>query len=312
MNRKLMQNAIHDNNGSSNQKSSHREVIVINTTNYTGNNKYVYNFGSAVTLKNSTLSLQQLSMYNSTFNITQSLGNNTYTVNFPVGGTSTNLITKTYTIPDGLYQVTDLNNLMQYNALKDAMYVINNNGQNVFFWSFQVNAIQYKIQIDLYTIPTSAQATTLKYTLPTFELGQNDWNWSSGSNIKAPQLELCEGLSTLLGFTKTSFPERNVLSSVNKTYLSNTYPKMSPVFCYVLCCNLLCSKFTNPPNIFYQVPLTVPYGQLINIESSVEQKLPISDGVYQNIQLFFYDQNFNTLVLNDPEILITLVIEENN
>jgi hypothetical protein len=85
---------------------------------------------------------------------------------------------------------------------------------------------------------------------------------------------------------------------------------MSPVFCYILCCNLLRSKFNNPPDTFYQVPLTVPYGELINIQSTVEQRLPILDGVYQNIQLTFYDQNFNTLVLNDPEILITLVIEE--
>jgi len=282
-------------------KTVKRQLININTSNYVSGNKYSYKFPTPVKFQNCSVSLYQFNMYNSTYNISAALGNNTYSINWL--GT-----TYSFTISDGYYDISQLNSAFQYNMLSNNLYVTNSTTSTyVYFFDVQTNSIQYKTQLDIYYIPTSSEATTLGYTLP------SGATWAFPTTATYPQITLCSGLCTLLGITNQSnnqFPtSTNASSLTNLSFLSNTYPVLSPVFAYVITCNLINSDFCVVPTILHQVPLNVSYGNLITLTNIPAGNLTVRDSVYTSIDITILDQNYNTLYFQDPELILSLLIE---
>jgi len=169
-----------------------RQLLNINTSNYVSGNRYSYKFPSPIKLTNCSVSLYQFNMYNSTYNISSTLGNNTYSINWL--GTTYN-----FTISDGCYDLNQLNSSFQFDMLSNNLYVISSsNSQYVYFFDVQTNSIQYKCQLDIFYIPTSSQASTLGYSLP------SGASWTFPSNPIYPEVTLCSGLCTILGITNQS------------------------------------------------------------------------------------------------------------
>jgi len=279
-----------------------RQQIIINTSNYVGTNKYSYKFPSPVNFKNAKLSLYQINIYNSTYNISSTLGNNTFTINWL--GTNYN-----YTTPNGYCSISQLNSYFQYAMLQNNLYVTNSAGSAfTYFFDIQTNSIQYATQMDIYYIPTSSQATTLGYIKPTGA------SWSFPASQTYPQVTLCSGLCSLLGITNQAnnrFPSSTTvtIANTNVSFLSSTYPVVSPVFCYVLLCNLIDSQYNNVPTVLHQIPLNASYGNLITLTNIPNGQLTIRDGVYTSCDITLLDQNYNTLQFVDPEIVLSLLIE---
>ena len=76
------------------------KLIAITNTSYVENseNTYIYNLPASVKFTNkSKVGLVSFSVFNSTFNVTQSRGNNTVTFIWP----SATPVTTTWTIPNG-------------------------------------------------------------------------------------------------------------------------------------------------------------------------------------------------------------------
>ncbi len=274
-----------------------RDLIILNTMNYVGNNKYVYKLPGAVTMKDCKVSLFSLSMYNSTYNITSQLGNNTFSIDWL--GTVYNI-----TIPDGYYSIPDLNFFLQQQMLLNYLYVtINNGGQNTFFLEIAVNTVRYKAQLNSYYIPTSAGATTLTYVKPTSA------SWSYPGVNSTPRITLCPGLKTLLGFNDALAYYPLTVQTTNFTRISDTYPILSPIFNYIICCNLIESKYNIVGDILCQVPINASFGNLISMNNAQSQMINIRDGNYSEIVITLYDQNYNLLQMQDPELILTLIID---
>jgi hypothetical protein len=125
-----------------------RTSIVPNTNNTT----LVYNFPSSVDLTGAMVAVSNISMYYSWDNINITYGNNTFSYVWRVGGTDT---TFTVTIPNGLYEVKDLNAFLQFTFIANGHYLINSAAQNVYYAEFVVNPNRYAIQINTYAVPTS-------------------------------------------------------------------------------------------------------------------------------------------------------------
>ena len=109
------------------------KILVLNQTNIIPdgqNNKLVYKFPNSVQFKNNFIAVSSVSMYYSWFNITSAYVNNTYTYTWTQGATTT---TYTITIPDGLYEVSELNDFLQFAMIANGTYLINSAGQNVGF-----------------------------------------------------------------------------------------------------------------------------------------------------------------------------------
>jgi hypothetical protein len=174
-------------------------TIIINTSNHVENtdNQYIYTFPSTVKFNDGdAIGVSSIALYNSTFNITSSRGNNTFTISWNANTTTTFNIT----IPDGYYSVENLNFFLHQQCILNNLYVTNSSSQNVYFLEFIINPPRYAVSLNAYPIPTAAQATTLGYTQP------SGATWVYPATAKCPQITFGTDFGALIGYTAGSYP----------------------------------------------------------------------------------------------------------
>ena len=295
------------NSNNQNQKKVQRTTIQLSTVHWIpGTNRYRYNFTSAIDLrgKKATLAMYQYGIFNCTYNISSKLNNNTYSVKWSNGRIYD------FTIQDGYYSFFELNQVFQQNFTKQKLHLVSttNSNQVYYFASVASNATAYASQIDVSFIPKSMPTG---YKLPDFS-GNLVQQWSLPTTPTYPQLILSPGLQTLFGFTsQNTFPlsQTTPTNPVNVTFISDGYPVISPIFCYILTCNMVESKLSLVPNIFFQVPLTAKFGDMISSTTPSLTGLSVIPTIFNYIEISILDQNYNSLVLKDPELTISLILE---
>ena len=278
------------------------KLIIINSSNYVEGsiNTYLYTLPQSVRFTNkSKVGVASLSLYNSTFNITAARGNNSITF---IWNASTP-VSQTFTIPDGYYSASDLNYFLQQKMIENKYYMQSNNGtNNIYFFEIVQNSVMYGIQMNSYYLPTSAQATTLAYTIP------SGATWSLPVAAQTPQLTFGSAFGNLIGFDSQTYPA--TIQSSNKSVVSTKTPNISPVDSYTLTCNLINSRYSLPSNVLFSLPLSGSIGTLITHSTGEIIYSDIAPNVYNNIVIQFYDQLFNKLDLKDREIVLTLAIDD--
>jgi len=291
-----------NNNSQQLTKKIDRFMVNLNTTHWiTGTNRYRLNFSSPLDLRNkkASLCMYQYGIYNSTYNISSKLGNNTYQIKW-TDGTVYNC-----TMPDGYYDFSAINLNIQYNLVKNKLYLQNttNASQVLYYISVSANTIQYASEININYLPN---VMPTGFQLPTGA------TWTLPASATYPQLILSTGLIKLFGFkTQLSFPTSQTVgtSPVNVGFISDTFPILSPIFTYMLTCNMITSDVSPVPTLFYQIPLTKSFGSLIS-ETVIDQTgLTINSSIYNSLEITLLDQDYNTLSLIDPELTISVVIE---
>ena len=276
------------------------KTLVINSSNYIigSNNKFVYRFPNTQSFEaGSSIGLSSISIYNSTFNIEKNRGNNVIQIIWL--GTTYTII-----IDDGYYNVSDLNFKIQQFCILNNLYLLSNSGSNIiYFVELVMNSVRYSVQLNLYALPTSTQASTLGYSLPPTA------NWNFPLVATTPQLNiLSQTFGNLIGLNFGMYPVTP--QTTTQSYLSTTTPIISPVNSYIMTCNLLNSKYSIPNTTFFSLPLSGSLGTLItsNVSSIVYNM--INPQSYNEIVITFFDQYFNALVLHDFDCTITLAIKE--
>jgi hypothetical protein len=274
-----------------------RDIIAINTTHYQGSNRYTLKLPHAIKLENAKLSLYSFSMYNSTYNISQDLGNNLITFQW-FDGTIYN-----WTVPDGYYSVDDANSWLIGKFIENNLYVENSSKtQNTYFVRFQTNSVLYKNQIDVFYVPSQTEATTLGYSRP------SGATWNFPNQRQMVQLTINDNLKKYFGMkTRTLFGNETTVT--NYSYLSEIAPVISPVFSIYLSCNLVVSSYNNVANVFAQFPINVSYGSLIQYNSVQDARIDIRSGIYNEISVQLWDQNYKPLQFSDTEFTLFLIIE---
>ena len=276
-----------------------KELIIIKLSDYQNDGStFIYNFNRMVQFnKGSTVMIQSCSLYNSTFNITNNYGNNIFYINWL--GTNLQVV-----IPDGYYSYDEINALIEYYLIQNDWYWIIN---NVAVYPIQIaqNDPRYKAQINITNIPSASQATSLGASLP------SGATWSFPSTSESPQITINSGLGKIFGFTQNlAFPPNPTTQSTPYSYISDTTPILSPVYAYVISCNLLNTSLSpTHNNILGQIPITASFGSLIQYNTYTPSKINIHPSKYSQVIIKFLDQNLNPLILNDPEITLILEID---
>jgi hypothetical protein len=275
-----------------------RNLILINSSHYKGSNRYEYRLPQAVDLSGYRLQLVSFSMYNTTYNISEALGNNKYSIRW-INGTTYN-----YTIPDGYYSFDDLNLKLEFDMLGSNLYC-KTTTVPIFFINVAANTVQCKAQINVNYVPASSEASTLGYSIPNSA-------WSFPSNPVTPQLILSAGLQSIFGFQggQSTFPLTP--SDDNEQFTSTSLAILSPTYCIVVTSNLINSNFSNVPTLLGQVPIDVSIGSLIKYEAASSNSVPIANSKFGSVVIHLYNQDMSPLQFIDYEITITLAIEEDH
>jgi hypothetical protein len=299
-------------------------TIVLNSNNLVQdgqNNKLVYRFPNSVLFKNTYVAVQSASLYYSWYNISSALGNNTYSFQFP--NTSGVMTTYTVTMPDGIYEVSDIDAYFQYYCLQNGLYYTTPLGENVFFMTFKVNLSLYAVQVCCYTTPNSAG-------------GGNPNSWVAGFGTALPATSQTLTPTIPPNFNETigwpvgtwtgqnwaglSFPTSsgtylNVPYSWNATtgvvaYSSPNSPQVQPNGSIYISLNNINNPYAIPSTTIYAITPTGTAG------SAIIEKPPqfcwnkFIDGTYNQIVLTFLGLDGSPISIKDPQMTVLLAIKD--
>jgi len=273
-------------------------LTIANIEENSNNTKLVYNFPSGgYSFKNDMIAVLSIYQYFSIFNITSDYGNNTFSYVWFDG------VEYIITIPDGYYEISDLNSYFQSIMIANTHYMTNSAGQFIYFLEFIVNTSRYAVQINSYPLDTTIQSTN-GYILP------SGATWSVPATTTLSQFNVnTSGFGEVLGYEIGSYPDTQVGSST-LSFLISKAPQITPYSSILVSCNLVNNRAVIPSNILTSyTPLGTSIGSLFTFEPNYLQFADVEDGQYTQLVLEFRDQLSRSIVIRDPNMLITLYTE---
>lgn len=289
-------------------------TLVLNSSNVVNRNTnatYQYNFigGNFIIDDNMEVMLSSAQIPYSIFNITSVYNNNKLTIGFPTGASTNSYTVFNITFPDGFYTVPDIRYYIQQFCITNNLYLINANGDNVYFIDFQVNSTYYANQILLYTVPR---------TLPSgWSIPSTGWiGFSTFTSDRTPYIQLAAGnlFNEYLGFNSGIYPPSATTTGYTTNYslLSDKKPPIgSYVNSIIVHCSLVNNRVVSPSDILDAFQITnTTFGANINYAPSIEKFVRLGRGTYSSMIVYLTDQNNNPINLLDPNILITLLFKQ--
>ena len=199
---------------------------------------------------------------------------------------------------NSFWEVSDLNLFLRQQMLSNLTYLIDSNGNPVYYISIAVNSATLGCQVNIDPLPTSLGT----YTQPAGAA------WSLPSVKTTPQLvvpgTIAAGYNngtfgSFLGFASGTFP-----SSVQTTAYSaiSTYvPTVSPISTVYVQTNVCMNRYNQQSNVVYTLTgVNTAFGALIVENPNNTAVFYDCNGFSNNLTVTFVDQNFNILQILDP------------
>lgn len=281
-------------------------TVVLNSTNIvgTGNNQLVYTFPNSVSFPNHLIAVQSVNMYYAWANVNASpLNNNKFSYSWTVGATVT---TFTLTVPDGLYEVSDLNYFLQFNMIKNGTYLINAAGENVYFAEFIVNPNLYSVQINTYPVPTSLPAG---FTAPVASIAEGTAAFVGFPTVSiTPIITLIGNFAQLFGYVNGFATTTS--TTLNLSFNSSTAPNIQPNSSLYLSLSNISNKYAVPSSIIYNITPNVGFGEQIHDRPPEYGWNKLIEGTYNQLRVQLLGHDFAPVQMLDPNMTIVLVIKE--
>jgi len=273
-------------------------------------------------------------------------GNGTYTVNQTVTysgfATSSTQTLTTITLQNGFYQISDIQNAIQTSLRANGYYFYNvnpyqntnatlgtTNEQIIYPISLATSTVNYTNAFTFQYIPTSSANVINQF-------GYNFLFAGSTSNLPStastPQIIIPTGVTNtstlfgnLLGYLSGSFPSAvatysgspTIINSYPVTVYGNSLTSYSPPFpalgsnvnAIVIRCSLVNNPASAVTDLLDVAPITSSFGSNIYYYPVNDTSVFIKKGKYSSMIFGFYDQNNNPLYMNDPNILLSVLVK---
>lgn len=262
-------------------------------------NQFRYSFPNSTDLNDYQCSIASSFLYYSWYNISSALRNNTFQLIVPTGAGST---TYTIVLPDGAYNITTLNQYLQYWFISQNLYITNNTtGLNTYYASFQLSSQSYQVQFISTAMPTSTPSgyTNAGITWPT-----------TGQQAIQLTVSSTNTFSQIIGFSAGTYPASPTITGSTYTYASDLVPNVNPLNTIQMrlsCLNNLLSTNNTLLHVFNNKGASI--GSLIDVSPLNYNWIPCQ-GITTDITLGFYNPDGSPLQLLDPNITIKLLFKK--
>jgi len=279
-----------------------------------GNSTFLYSFPQTVHFQNDFIAVQQVSLYNSVYNITSAFGNNSFSYTW-VDGTVVNV-----NFPNGSYTIFAINTFLQSVMVANNHYTTDATGNNnLYYLEILPNVVTYSYQLNCY--PVSTASAGLYTTLPagaTWTLAKCDA--STGGAITPTVTIPATSIQAILGFNSGTYPNCAIKAGVNPysqtptqtttfSVLSQNAPQINPQPSYLGLCSLVNNPKVIPSQLIYIVSPDGDFGNLYTNQINNLAFNKIADGNYKDFEFRFVDSSGTPIQFQDPAITILLVIK---
>ena len=291
-------------------------TLVLNSENIvpnTNNSVLRYNFPNSVYLKDEYIAVQQISLFNSVYNISSALNNNTFSYTWVDGTVNSVVMTAT-----GIHlSLSQINSYLQSVMIANTHYYTSA-GQNVYLMEILVNQSAYAYQINCFATNVAIAAA-------------NTWAIPSGATWVNPTASIVPminipstNIQDLLGFDAGSYPPTVIAGSppsqtqspvVSSPYsiLSQSAPQIEPQTTYIGLCSLVSNELVIPNDTIVSItPVNVIFGGLFNIQFSGLAFNKVDNGSYTQFTFSFVDDLGQQIQFQDPNMLIILIMRNLN
>ena len=293
-------------------------TIVLNQSNLINNGKnstLVYNFPSTVDLTNKYVCVVSISMFYSWFNITQQSSNNIITFQWDSTLPAVNIV-----IPDGLYEIVQLNQYLQWWFIENGFYYIDSSGNYVYMAEMLINSTRYAVQLNTYLNYTAA-TLPVGYTLPGNFVGypplrQNPVvGFPANFNvIVGYQVGFLSDANISNAFVPPSPTQQNnyVSKQSNGTisYLSSQAPQVQPNSNILFSLVNVNSPYSQPSGIIYSLNPNSAVGEKVYEVPPNFVWTKFIDGYHPSLTLTMLGTDKLPLTIQDPNMTILLAIKD--
>jgi hypothetical protein len=209
--------------------------------------------------------------------------------------------TYTITIPNGLYEIGDINFYCQYVMITNGHYLVNASGQNVYYFEFIVNPTIYSIQLNTYQFPTAlpvgfTNPAAVPFPAATFK----------------PQVSTPANFNLIVGFASSFVSDRDLGTAYPDTnsYTSTISPQVQPNPTLLVTSSNIDNKYASPSSVIYSITPTVAIGEQI-VEKPPEFSFnKMIGGTYAELRITLTGSDNGPVVILDPNMTIILAIRE--
>ena len=273
-------------------------LTTANITDTTKNSTFEYEFPNSVNFKDMEIALINASLYYSWFNISDELSNRTFSYQYTVGSTTT---TRIVTLEEGLYEISDINKALQFDFIAAGLYLVDSNGDNVYYAEFLVNSVKNSIDINTYAVPIS---------LPSGFTQPGNWVGYPTTTYNV-NIQMASNFNKIVGYASDF--ETGLSSNVGTTLSFNSQfsPNVNPNSSVLVEIDIIDNPLGNPSNIIYAITPNVSVGGLIYVSPAEYSYNSIKNGIYNKLRLRLLNKDtLNPLTIQDGEITIILGIKE--
>jgi len=289
-------------------------TLILNSSDIvegTNNSILSYEFaGGNINLKKGQkVALANLQMYYSTFNITAANNNNTYNYTW-VDGT-----TNAVTMPDGFYDIDALNNYLHFTMVQNKHYLVAASSDFVYFATLGINPSRYSCEINVFGMSVALAATNV-WTLPAGA------TWVIPTNFIVPEINVgTNNFRLVIGFATGNYPNAAIAGvppaqvqtpayTTDQQFLSSSVPQVTPVSSFILTCSLVNNNYAVPNNLLYSFSPQGTIGEQFTIAPNQYVFIDVLPAQYNRFQVSFIDQNFRPVSIQDPNMIIQLVVSD--
>jgi hypothetical protein len=271
-------------------------LIVLNSTNAvdSNNNRYTINFTGTKSFDGMEIALVNASLFYSNFNFTSALQNN-YFAYIWVDST-----VNTVNIPDSYQDASSLNTLLQGVMIKNTHYLIDANGNNVYYLQIQENPNLYAIQLNSLVLP--AVLGTLIYP------PVHTWSIS----VKTPQFVIpSTNITKNIGISAQTFPI-SLLGTSNSSLTSSFTPQITSVNSIFLCSNVADNAMSGVSNeIVYNINgSSVAFGDMISVSPNFSTWITCKSMQTGTMTIYLIDQNYQPIIFRDNSMTFTIAVRK--
>jgi hypothetical protein len=289
-------------------------TLILNSDNIvagTNNSVLSYEFaGGNINLKKGQkVALANLQMYYSTFNITAANNNNTFSYVW-VDGTTHQVV-----MPDGFYDISTINNYLHFTMVQNKHYLLATSGDFVYFITLGINPTAYAAEVNCFGISV-ALATANTWVLPAGA------TWVIPTNFIVPELVVgTNNFGLIIGFNAGTYPNAVIAGvppaqtqtpayTTDQQFLSTGVPQVSVVSSFILTCSLINNNYAVPNNLIYSFSPQGTIGEQFTIAPNQYVFIDCLPAQYNRFQVSFIDQDFRPVAIQDPNMIIQLIISE--